>query len=989
MEPHAGPSTYHPGSERPQKPLVVKCDYNSRTNKLSFESAQNCTYDGLVEKIGKRFGLPTHSFVIRWTDDDGETCYINDETSLDEAIDYYQGGDDGSVVSSGSMFSSRGSSRHKITMLVEIHIEYDLSLSDTSSLASREEFSPEGSQVSFSPGELSGSPQDDDAVTVSSKDTRGGARQSRSDTSLFRKILNGSARSGGSSGRTRPQLKPSRSRIFGLGSRGSNADEEATSKSNGAHLNGESSGSATENANRYPADPSAVFERLKLEEEGDSSPPHERSLLKTDIGQAWLQEQAANRMMSRVLPAPSVSDDSFSLNTDSPLSEGDPNDILLQKDERGKYFYSYTGSGGSESAGDLEYEARASSSQSSRPRPTHSHSEPTLASVDNGAAIPSELLVPEEVTECSACGRNLDSHKYICTTCGEKIPISRTARAAAAAASSSKDQGHAFPDYEHEHHHGYYPVHTPQYEVAYPPRSHRSPTTTYAPSDSMRTLVSTTKPLPALPSISPTQTIVGLGNGSRTTLSSSSSSDSSSSFTLVGYELCSMCLPKVGISHSVSNGLDSPSSPTTPPTAQELAVARRSAPKRKGQLRHAFKEMVWGPDGWQDLELGDDLLQECSACRASLSGSRYKCGICDNFAICRACYSDVHNIHPIHPFLAMKGKPAWRSQSLPELPGGSIYDDPAEELSMKHPDVQCYNCKQDIVGARYRCVDCTTTDMDICSNCETAGLPGNLDASEGGHNSSHIMLKIPVPLNRHDVQHVSQRAHGLRHGRDRADLRHCSPFMRSSPGSVSSVTAGTVVYSNGDHQDDIEEDYVHLQVCNSCNQPIVGARYQCLTCPSRPKSYNLCSDCEEKSYRVHDPMHTFIKIPRPVDVTGPLESEFPIIPVLYREPAGPPPASVNAYATKEPAAYLRDLTHAFALCDRHMERIVGKWYRCAFCAKDLCAHCEALDSHDDTHVFLVFKAPVDMQAFRHFANLDNPDASPPVLHGPIYYPRHD
>jgi hypothetical protein len=63
-------------------------------------------------------------------------------------------------------------------------------------------------------------------------------------------------------------------------------------------------------------------------------------------------------------------------------------------------------------------------------------------------------------------------------------------------------------------------------------------------------------------------------------------------------------------------------------------------------------------------------------------------------------------------------------------------------------------------------------------------------------------------------------------------------------------------------------------------------------------------------------------------------------------------------------AYLRDLTHSFALCDRDMLRIVGKWYRCAFCAKDLCADCEAIDTHDNTHVFLVFKAAVDMQAFR-------------------------
>jgi len=242
-----------------------------------------------------------------------------------------------------------------------------------------------------------------------------------------------------------------------------------------------------------------------------------------------------------------------------------------------------------------------------------------------------------------------------------------------------------------------------------------------------------------------------------------------------------------------------------------------------------------------------------------------------------------------------------------------------------------------------------------------------------------------MPLNMNQVQDVSQRAHGLRHGRDRADLRGVSPLMRSSPGSISSHT---VSYGN-EAETDIEEDYVHLQICNSCNEPIIGVRYQCLNCPSKPSSFNLCSDCETKSFRVHDPMHTFLKIHRPVDIPGPLESEFPIIPILYRDPAGPAPNSPIADIPGDPAAYLRDLTHAFALCDRHMRRIVGKWYRCAFCAKDLCSDCEVLDTHDNTHLFLVFKSPVDMQAFRHFADLENPAGSPPVLHGNIYYPRHE
>ena len=50
------------------------------------------------------------------------------------------------------------------------------------------------------------------------------------------------------------------------------------------------------------------------------------------------------------------------------------------------------------------------------------------------------------------------------------------------------------------------------------------------------------------------------------------------------------------------------------------------------------------------------------------------------------------------------------------------------------------SCLLDIVGARFHCAICDS--VDICSNCESAGLPGNLDSSDGGHNSSHIMIKV-------------------------------------------------------------------------------------------------------------------------------------------------------------------------------------------------------------------------------------------------------
>lgn len=56
--------------------------------------------------------------------------------------------------------------------------------------------------------------------------------------------------------------------------------------------------------------------------------------------------------------------------------------------------------------------------------------------------------------------------------------------------------------------------------------------------------------------------------------------------------------------------------------------------------------------------------------------------------------------------------------------------------------------------------------------------------------------------------------------------------------------------------------------------------------------------------------------------------------------------------------YLKSLVHSSAVCDRCMTCIQGEWFRCAYCAKDLCDVCEEVDTHNDSHVFLVFKSIV-------------------------------
>ncbi|KAI0046964.1 hypothetical protein FA95DRAFT_1290328 [Auriscalpium vulgare] len=963
-------------SGRPDQPLVVKCERNDYYKKISFKSAQRVTYDGLRNRIELAFSLSTQ-FSIRWTDDDGEHAIIACEQDLSEAIEYHKGASVGPSSSSASFLSSRSASSRRIVLEVKIDTDYSdtLSLSDTGSIASLDDYqdSPNGSR--FTREGYSPPPLDDDAVTVNSKGTSSHSRTSKPET-LIKKIL-----------------KPARSRHFGFSS-----SRAQSAVSDGSVVEASQRGEYDSGPTAGPSS-AAVFERLKRQ---DHDEPLHTLRTKNSIP-AWLNEQSDQFVKTRLGAMPEPSDaDTMSLNSnttnsyseDGDAGEDDGLSLELEGDSgKPQYVFSYTSARSGQSSSresdirqSLGYDADGSSfgqppnaSGASKDRPlsistittdssalpdstypsssetpsyrlslTHSASDPLPLGSDQhtgGFRIPAELLIPEEVTDCSECGDILDSIKYTCTTCGEKTPVPRAELEREQAL--GKGKGRQISD------------ESTVYGGEYPPRAHRSPISASSSFSSSSTYNQFYhKPLPPVPSTSPTDTVIGSGSGESARSHPRSNSSSSSGTLRQGYELCSHCFQTCGVDHksSGSRGNSSPGLLDSPTSPQELALARRSAPKLKGQLRHAFSEKMWGAQGWDDVDQGDSQASKCSGCQSALSTQRYKCGICTKYTICRACFGEVHNIHPVHVFLQMTDQPT-RSRSLPATadgPDGPDLLDAADEPSLKHPGVVCYHCGQDIVGALFRCVDCAPREVDICSNCETAGLPGNMDSTDGGHNSSHIMLKIPMPLSMTDVQSVSLRAHGLRNGRDQAHIRS----LHSSPGSVASEAERTVSGT-------ADGDDSHLMMCNSCGGDIVGERFQCLSCPSKPSSYNLCANCEKRSHLVHDPMHLFLKLRRPVDYKDPLESEFPLIPRLYSIPAGP----TNRYTSMgaDPEAYLLNLVHSFALCDRDLNRIRGKWFRCAYCAKDLCADCERVDTHDDTHAFLVLKAPVDMQSFRYVA----------------------
>lgn len=88
------------------------------------------------------------------------------------------------------------------------------------------------------------------------------------------------------------------------------------------------------------------------------------------------------------------------------------------------------------------------------------------------------------------------------------------------------------------------------------------------------------------------------------------------------------------------------------------------------------------------------------------------------------------------------------------------------------------------------------------------------------------------------------------------------------------------------------------------------------------------------------------------------------------DPRGLFSLGVNVIVSSEiPTAYLQTIQNRSAVCDRCVQRITGEWFRCVYCHKDLCEECEALDSHDASHLFIVFKSVVDTALLRYTYNL--------------------
>ena len=566
-------------------------------------------------QVDQAFSLFGTTYIIVWKDDDGEVTGIHSDDDLIETVNYFQAGDDAPLSSAASILSGRSFSNRKITIRVDVSMEYEgPSLSDTSSLASIDDFKGRNdSQYSFSI-EPQGEPEDD-SVTVSSKDF------------------------GSNSLRMTPQVN-SPSDVDDASNPGSFASPmllfqgkkahhpEPSQDSREASSFTLSNGSLVFSAvNRYPEDPSAVFEQLKLQDTlSDASSVH-RNIGENARGQAWLKEQEERAIVSKLgrLPQPSESDDvSFSLN------DGLDGDLALERNNRGSYYYTYTASSQDHDEGPYLEHGQSENGVSHefvQPRPSSMHLDwvatqqanirhdlrpsPPAPSLNIHHYFPPLSEPPEHIlTDCSNCGIMLNPIRYVCSTCGEKEPKQKitASKGKGKDITNSQRSPHSYFEYSSS------PIINGSYENSYPP----PPPSSNAVFSSSPTVVGSFEslshlqqqsqhtrypPPPSHPQRSqyfssrlPVPSLFGLGRPpdliqphieTHVTIT-------------VGYELCPQCIDTAGRDHAIFAAVPGPVVPSSSEDPQQALSWRKAAPK-KGHLRHAYHEKLWGQRGWENV----------------------------------------------------------------------------------------------------------------------------------------------------------------------------------------------------------------------------------------------------------------------------------------------------------------------------------------------------------------------------------------------------
>lgn len=327
---------------------------------------------------------------MSYQDDDGETTDILSEHDLTEAIQYFHAGPEDNMSSNGSILSGySGRVSRKITLRLRVAVEYDgPSLSDTGSLVSMEDYEKRNSGSihlsdtdSFNPSGFVPQELEDDAITISSHDTsrtgshvhhnpghfsqRDFANRFSESLSIEEEEVDAEISLSDSA------TNPSQAFDSSHQSYSNPFDTDPTSLPAPSSLevpSGPRKQPSSPTVSSRTAEPASdqVFERLRqLESDPFAASQQSLPLDANDRGVRWLRDQT-DRAVWHSIGTPMASSSSLrplaqpqpqeSASDSDAASSFQSGDLELQKDDRGKYYYTFT----SESSSHLGSE-RASS----------------------------------------------------------------------------------------------------------------------------------------------------------------------------------------------------------------------------------------------------------------------------------------------------------------------------------------------------------------------------------------------------------------------------------------------------------------------------------------------------------------------------------------------------------------------------------------------------------------------------------------------------
>ncbi|KAI0828967.1 hypothetical protein BC628DRAFT_1482227 [Trametes gibbosa] len=113
----------------------------------------------------------------------------------------------------------------------------------------------------------------------------------------------------------------------------------------------------------------------------------------------------------------------------------------------------------------------------------------------------------------------------------------------------------------------------------------------------------------------------------------------------------------------------------------------------------------------------------CNLCDSRIRGDRFKCLDCPDYDMCQLCYKIASEQHPGHGFVKVS-EPAI-------LMPRNRDSDPMHNAS-------CNACGHRIVGIRYKCMNESCRDFDLCESCEAHPIPI--------HPATHPLLKMKTPV---------------------------------------------------------------------------------------------------------------------------------------------------------------------------------------------------------------------------------------------------